>query len=65
MIMLFSKNNTLSRIIELNNHPHTTSRTPNKSFSFSKVGFGSPSVIMSATMSNRRLVSSVGRAPVY
>ena len=52
MIMLFSKNNTLSRIIELNNHPHTTSCTLNKSLSFSKVGFGSPFVTMSATMSS-------------
>ena len=42
MIMLFSKNNTLPRIQELDNNPCITSCTPNKSLSFSKVGFGIP-----------------------
>ena len=40
--MLFSKNNTLPRILELDNNPYITSCTPNKSLSFSKVGFGIP-----------------------
>ena len=42
MIMLFSKNNTFPRIQELDNNPCITSCTPNKSLSFSKVGFGIP-----------------------
>ena len=40
--MLFSKNNTFPRIQELDNNPCITSCTPNKSLSFSKVGFGIP-----------------------
>ena len=42
MIMLFSKNNTLPRIQELDNNRCITSCMPNKSLSFSKVGFGIP-----------------------